>query len=782
MHQTGPMPLLTLRHWLASLDSTQLEIVLERTRASEVGHRVRNLDDLAQHLSQPYVVYQVMQTVPTPVLELVEAVSALGGGPTTSRVTSLLGHGDPDQRSQEVAAWVGVASAGALLWLDADRIRLNPAIDRILVEPFALARPSRAILPSLTVDVLRGTLRTAGINPPTRKADMITAVEGVFADAGAVRRIAAQAPAGVLNRLSAHVTSRLATAQSIANAMHDDAGDEYPMRSPDDYTAMRELVTWSVENGLAFGYAGWGYGGTAEFPAEVYLALATPEFRLPFSPLAPELTTVAVLDEQLARSSAAAVSEFLGTAMAVLEATRSGVATLKNGGIGARELTRFAKQVGTDVPTIRLVLHLGAALGLLEQVDSKIRASEDFQDWRHDTPAQRAASLCDSWLRLTCAPTLERGHDGKYLAVFGRDTPGYDIPLTFTMCHLLSTYPGAGALHGQQVLDQIAWAHPFETIGPNGGLQTWAEAHQLGMLAEGALAPFARKLVQRDIDGAIELLAEILPQSSGQVLFGSDLTIVIPGSPAPDAVDLLDIVATRESHGVVGSWRVTADSVRSSLDSGYTVEHLLPALRALTDQPLPQTLEYLLKDVARKHGHLGVRGASAVITAEDPALLAEVVASRQLRGLALSLVTPTVALAASPPDATLTALRAAGYLPVEVDNDGGPVVQLRHLPDRSEGPGGITRRSVEIIPSSEGPDDEYGGHGPGHHDLLDYDLQDGDPEDDALLDAEIAAFLAKNGSAAPGLRAAPFDVPGGASQMPRDPETAAELARRLLDG
>ena len=62
-----------------------------------------------------------------------------------------------------------------------------------------------------------------------------------------------------------------------------------------------------------------------------------------------------------------------------------------------------------------------------------------------------------------------------------------------------------------------------------------------------------------------------------------------------------------------------------------TADDLVAALRGIAvGESLPQPLEYLVFDVARRHGEVRVRAVGCVIRAEDPALLAEIAAHRGL--------------------------------------------------------------------------------------------------------------------------------------------------------
>jgi len=188
----------------------------------------------------------------------------------------------------------------------------------------------------------------------------------------------------------------------------------------------------------------------------------------------------------------------------------------------------------------------------------------------------------------------------------------------------------------------------------------------------------------------VAALDAMLPEVNRRALIGSDQTVLVPGSPDPAVVDVLDVVAVREARGAANTWRITPDSVRSALDDGYAVEDLITALESISGKELPQALRYVMQDVARKHGHLRVRSGACAVLSEDEALLAEVVATRGLRTLELQLVAPTVALSTQPAETVLSSLRSAGYLPVTADG-ATPAVRLRRLPVPP--PGGDGERS-----------------------------------------------------------------------------------------
>ncbi len=97
-------------------------------------------------------------------------------------------------------------------------------------------------------------------------------------------------------------------------------------------------------------------------------------------------------------------------------------------------------------------------------------------------------------------------------------------------------------------------------------------------------------------------------------------------------------------------------------------------LTAIAQSGVPQPLEYLVNDVARTHGHMGVIGLGSVVVGDDPALLRELVGHRKLTKLGLWTLAPTVIGSRADSVTTLTALRGAGYAPVPRDIDGAVVV------------------------------------------------------------------------------------------------------------
>jgi hypothetical protein len=165
--------------------------------------------------------------------------------------------------------------------------------------------------------------------------------------------------------------------------------------------------------------------------------------------------------------------------------------------------------------------------------------------------------------------------------------------------------------------------------------------------------------------------APLLPDGSDRLLVAGDLTVVAPRGLAPAVEARLGALADRELAGGSATWRIHEASLRRAFDEGRSAEEVLDFLRAHSDTPLPQALEYLVADAARRHGRLRV-GAAATYLRGDPALVAGAVRSAAGRRLGLRELAPGVAVTARPQRELLAALRKAGEAPLAEEPDGRP--------------------------------------------------------------------------------------------------------------
>ena len=185
------------------------------------------------------------------------------------------------------------------------------------------------------------------------------------------------------------------------------------------------------------------------------------------------------------------------------------------------------------------------------------------------------------------------------------------------------------------------------------------------------------------------------------MLLQGDLTGIVPGRPTPALAALLDRATRVESRGAALTVRFTAESVEEALDSGQTADELLAELAAHSRGRVPQPLEYLVRDTARRHGRMRVGAAGGYVRAEDPTLLAGLVDDPSLAELGLVQLGPTVLAAQVGPSVLLAALRARGLAPAAERPD-GQVVVARPLVRRVAGRGRRRRAAGGVVVPAPG--------------------------------------------------------------------------------
>ncbi|MDS1270198.1 helicase-associated domain-containing protein [Lipingzhangella sp. LS1_29] len=178
----------------------------------------------------------------------------------------------------------------------------------------------------------------------------------------------------------------------------------------------------------------------------------------------------------------------------------------------------------------------------------------------------------------------------------------------------------------------------------------------------------------------VQALAAHLPQAVEHVLVQGDLTAVAPGPLVPHLARELELCAEVESTGGGTVYRFTESSLRRALDAGRGAEDVLALLHTHAATPIPQALEYLVRDVSRRHGRLRAGRASSYLRCDDPLLLDELLADPRVGGLALARLAPTVVASSVPRPTLLERLRELGYHPVAEATDGS--TQIRPAQDR----------------------------------------------------------------------------------------------------
>ncbi|MFF0493048.1 helicase-associated domain-containing protein [Nocardia sp. NPDC004068] len=365
---------------------------------------------------------------------------------------------------------------------------------------------------------------------------------------------------------------------------------------------------------------------------------------------------------------------------------------LRSGGLGVRELRRVAKQTGIEESRVGLLAEVLAAARLVDKgipepppdadaVDDFWAPTGSADGWLEGPPARRWVVLAHAWLELDRFPWMIglRDANDKPLAALSLELRNmHAVRDRRAILDLLAAYPPGSAVSAADIATVLAWRQPrwrrhfrVEAIE-----QTLAEAAALGVVGRGALTSAGRALLHEALGDAEAEMESALPEPVDHVLVQADMTVIAPGPLVPELQQRVALVADVESAGAATVYRISETSVRRALDAGLTAAELHQLFTAHSRTPVPQSLTYLIDDVARRHGRLRAGLAQSFVRSEDPALLAEVLAAPVADRLALRAVAPTVAISQAPLGDVLEALRGAGFAPAGEDS-AGVIVDLR---------------------------------------------------------------------------------------------------------
>ena len=253
------------------------------------------------------------------------------------------------------------------------------------------------------------------------------------------------------------------------------------------------------------------------------------------------------------------------------EATTQPLARLKKGGVGARERARLAKRLGIDEPA--LWIDLAAALGMLDPTRAATRPPSSTRGWRDEPVAQRWAAIALGWFALDLAPTSRETDDG------GEVAPPEDMLSGAGLLRRAWLRAAAGGRSVAAAAAHVEWFAPLHGYDDVGRARKIAaarhEAELLGVVAGDRLTALGELLVaEREPAPLAARAAPLLPDTRGLLVVQSDLTALVSGQPTAATASLLAACAVPENRGAATVWRFTPASVRSALDTGWTVDKL----------------------------------------------------------------------------------------------------------------------------------------------------------------------------------------------------------------
>lgn len=666
----GAQPPASLTEWLRGRSDSQLATLLRR-RPDLALPAPADLAMLANRLGVRTSVQRAVDGLDAFVLRVLESLvlSADGDVVPIDDVTRLLG---PSVTTEDLTRGLGELLDLGLVWGAVDAPHLvTSVVEAVGSYPAGLGRPAQVLLRQVSDLQLAPVLRALDL-PPAGQPRAGAAVAEVLESPERVAELIERSDPD--ERV---VLDRLATGPpvgAVRNAQLPATWSDLP--PPHRLIARGLLVPIDTQ--------------TVELPREVGIALRGAALGN-ISPTPPAIEEIERDPADLDRVGTTAVLETVRLIESLGDAwTDRPPPALRAGGVGIRELRRTARDLAVDERVAALLAETAYAAGLIGTASGPepvYLPTVEFDTWRNREPAERWTDLAVAWLGMTRQPSLvsQRDDRDRLISALGPDAERGTVPaLRAHVLDVLTTLtPGAAPAARADVLARLAWMAPRRANSQRPHTEAiLAEADLFGVTAAGGLTGYSRTLLAGSRAAAEHALGNAMPDPVDHFLVQPDLTIVVPGPPTPALGAELALAADLESTGGASVYRVTEASVRRALDAGRSGDEISTLLAERSRTPIPQALQYLIADVARRHGVLRAGTAAAYLRCDDQALLSRVLADRGVGALQLRPIAPTVVIATVPVGRVLEVLRDAGYAPAAETPD-GDVITLGAAPMRA---------------------------------------------------------------------------------------------------
>ena len=348
---------------------------------------------------------------------------------------------------------------------------------------------------------------------------------------------------------------------------------------------------------------------------------------------------------------------------------------LRNGGIGVRDLKRIAEHLGVDEVCAGFVAELCYLGGLVViDPDDQILPTSAFDIWLTKSAEERWYSLVVLWLDTSRVSGLIGKVIDKNIAPLGPelDRAGASLIRRTTLKVLLENLNTAPQLASLQKI--VRWWNPQRA---NDDFVEWnlREAEWLGITGQGGLSTFGSNLLTEEPVLGVEAS---LPKPVDHILIQADNSAVAPGPLTAELSAEMGTIADIESRGGATVYRFSEASIRRGLDHGKTGDQIRTFLIKTSKTPMPQPLDYLITDVAKRHGRLRVGSAHTYIRCEDEGLVQQILHDKNCEHLRLRKIATQVLVTDLELTEVINELREFGYLPA-AENASGVLLSQPNL-------------------------------------------------------------------------------------------------------
>lgn len=649
---------------LETLSDTELAALLVR-RPDLATATTFTFTDLAARASAPYSLQACLLHVRYPVRQVLDGLAFLGEPSSLADVIALAR--DAPDRGALLACLEEARHLGLVMRVDRSVApekslwTIAPALKRSLGTPFGLRAPLARVLDRYTAQDLRVicgnlALEVGGAVAPT-KPRMIAAIVEDLSDSARVLRLAADAPSDAFEFLGGVMS--LGGVIGIETAPY--AASQLPeglrwlfghaLLTPLDWETV--IIAREVMIGLRSGHP------VLRFDTEPPAAIDRPtadqlkrKNRVEFGPVA-LLETIASLGPPMVRDV---------------------IRPLKTEGMGVRDVRMLAKTLGTDDATMARLLDLAGLLALigLDGTLNRLAPRPSFEEWLRISNVERWFSLVEAWKKCSVSLSRTLVGDNRMAPL----SPSYYVDensvwrRALVVRAMLDTEPGS-VIDTASIEASANWRAPGRFVDTGDSLAAVEaiidEVSLLGLLRDGVLTNVGRAALCADSPDDPLLVAEavsLFPPPISTFTVQADLTAVAPSELEPQVRSALSNCAEIESRGAATVFRFTEASIRRAFDQRMGRDEIVAFLERHAIPSVPQSLRYMIDDVARRYGSVVIGNATSFLRVTDEALLAELLRAKKTQKLKLEAIAPTVAISTLTSEKLLVGLREAGYLPV----------------------------------------------------------------------------------------------------------------------
>lgn len=321
--------------------------------------------------------------------------------------------------------------------------------------------------------------------------------------------------------------------------------------------------------------------------------------------------------------------------------TRDRLAWHPTRGVSRRNLSDRALSMSVPVEDLMAWLELAAAAGLIGRQQDHVAPTSQAQVWLDSAPEQMWSTVIQAWLDSDRPLRSCRPDDLGVLTTTGQSRTAHH------RSHVLQVWPTQAVIDAEQLAQTVAWQRPRMHRAAEQAPDVFGETMLLG-LVEGAVATEALGLLPDNVSQAADSLPPAMADNS--LIVQPDHTVIVPACLDTKTWNLVDSISHLESWGPVTMHRIDPARLRAAV-AGRDPQELLDQLSHAAKTPVPQSVEYAVRDAARGGAARVYRATVIEAGPQD---------SPELRELGFNEVTPHVFLADLPLDVAQQRLAAAG--------------------------------------------------------------------------------------------------------------------------